>query len=200
MRRIFPIIFLMVYLVVRFLLTGWLNSLGTWASMLFELGFVICILAYYHKQVKLFGALKLRWILEIIGCGILGFLIYKLAPVIGVRVPFDLEETQIIFELILLGPLLEELLFRGALWYCLKDLFPNNRVVLFTTSALFAWGHFFAFFFVPIEIGQFVIFQTIYTFLVSLWWGKRFISSGALSTPAIYHIVFNLGFFIASQY
>ena len=65
-----------------------------------------------------------------------------------------------------------------------------------STSILFAAGHFWAYFGSPLEIQTFVIYQTVYTLLISLWWGWVLLRYRSILSTMGLHFFFNLGFYL----
>ena len=128
-----------------------------------------------------------------------GYLIFKAAVLFQIPIPFDFSSGETLLLLLLLGPLLEELIFRMALWQALKNICANKCFVIGVTSLLFAAAHFAPYWAVPEQFQSFIIYQTIYVMFLGLAVGvRRSISQGVL--PAvIMHIGFNLGFCLASQ-
>jgi len=128
-----------------------------------------------------------------------GFLIFKMASLFQIPIPFDFSSTETLVLLLLLGPLLEELIFRMALWQALKNICLNKWFVIGATSLLFAVAHFAPYWAVPEQFHSFIIYQTIYVMFLGLAVGVRRSISHAVLPAVFVHIGFNLGFFLASQ-
>ncbi|MBI3534181.1 MAG: CPBP family intramembrane metalloprotease [Deltaproteobacteria bacterium] len=100
--------------------------------------------------------------------------------------------------LLFVGPVLEEFLFRQAFWSLFRRALRTQKGAWIATALVFAFGHFFAYFFVPPELKSFVIYQTTYAFGLGVWWGYGIYKTGAISYTISLHFLFNFGFFIAS--
>ena len=129
----------------------------------------------------------------------MGFLIYRAAAWIHVPIPFDLSSYETIFLLLIFGPLLEEAIFRLALWQSFEALWRNGWFTIVATTFLFAAGHFAAYWFVPAQYHGFVIYQTSYVVLLGVVAGLQRLKFNALAPAISVHMGFNLGFFLASR-
>ena len=184
------------YLVVRFVFGQELDLLGSHASYVFEAVFVGAVMIFYRARVKVaFGALK-SVIPDCLLALPLGFGVFKLAGVLGYGNPFDLTDKETLLFLLLLGPLLEEAIFRQALWYPLETLLPKPLVTVALTSLIFAFGHFHAYFSAQAEFHHFIIYQTIYALVIGVWWGYRYSTTRSLAVPVTLHLLFNLGYYL----
>lgn len=127
-----------------------------------------------------------------------GFGIFQLGQSSGILFPFDLSSTETLVFLLLVAPVLEELLFRGALWEAVSRFCRKQTSVLLWTSLAFGVGHLIALYRVPQEFRPFVLIQFLYVILLGLGAGWARIASGSLVAPILVHFSFNLGFFAAS--
>jgi membrane protease YdiL (CAAX protease family) len=193
---------LMVYVVIRFGLTQKLDSMGTYGSYIFELGFVVLAAIYYRRRISL----KTDRIHEAIASFtpglVAGTLIYLGLKPLGIAAPFEMRTFEPILFLVVIGPILEELVFRFALWNPLLDLRRKKRGgekgAWIGTTVLFAYAHLHAIWFVGPELRGFLIYQTIYVLGLAAYCGFRLIRTGSILSPIVVHIGFNLGFFLGS--
>lgn len=193
------LLILVSYLAIKFGGDGLWREISVYWSYLFEFLFVaVAAVVYRNKiQIKLpttkliFGGLAFS--------GIGGFSVYKSATISGIPIPFDLHGTETIFLLLILAPILEELVFRLALWENLKEIFKNNGVVLVLSALLFSFGHFIAYWSVPEDFQAFVQFQSFYVLLLGLGAGWARLNAGSFTGAIIIHFGFNFGFFLASR-
>lgn len=188
----------LIYLVIRFGFTQTLDSLGGYASYIFELECVIIALILNRKTLRdwftLEGGFTKTFPLSLL-CG---FAVFKLAQVLGIVVPFDLGSREIIFFLLIVAPILEELLFRFLLWQPIQILTQKPILALLGTSLLFSYSHLHAMWFVPAEFHQFILFQTAYTLFLAMACGFYVYRHRSVSGAMLIHFAFNLGFFLAS--
>ncbi len=115
-----------------------------------------------------------------------------------ITIPFNLSSLEVIFLLLVVGPCLEEFLFRFFLWSFWGQFLSQKRTLIIT-SFLFSLAHFYSYFFVPESYHIFIYYQSAYTFLLSLWWGRCYLSSDRnLAVPLSAHFFLNLGFYVGS--
>ena len=196
--RVLGAVLAVFYLIVTFLFTPWLESAGDYASYIFEVIFVAIMWFLYRSRIKFSYDAKRDLLRDFAPSIVVGAAAFLLAKPLGLIVPFDLRNGEAILFLLLIGPILEELIFRMALWEQLQDLTKQPYVVLTITTLLFAYAHFQAIWFVPQEIHPFVIYQTSYVVPLALYCGLRRIQTGSMTSPIVIHLAFNLGFFLAS--
>jgi membrane protease YdiL (CAAX protease family) len=186
------------YLVVIYGFIKQLDSYGPYASYIFEALFIFFVCCLYRRDLKVKFRLTVTYILQVGFSLILGFCIFKFAHVLGISIPFDLKDPETRTFLVVLGPILEEFLFRQALWSCAARILnsPGSTVIL--TSLLFSFAHFFSYFFVPSSIRPFIIYQTIYVLFLGLRWGVTKKRTGSITATIFLHIAFNSGFLLGS--
>jgi membrane protease YdiL (CAAX protease family) len=198
MRMLSSLLFLLAYIIPRFVAPQSLRFLGPYGSYIYEFFFFVVTALWYRKRFKLFDradrTLALHLLFSIFG----GFAVYKLAVTMGLAIPFDLKDDETLLFLLLVGPVVEELIFRQALWWPAQDLAKTKWLPLAVTSVLFAFGHFHAYFFVSATIKPFVVYQTVYALFIAVWWGWALMRWRGLMAPLSLHMVFNAGFYLAS--
>lgn len=186
---------LLTYFGIRFGLNRQLDQLGEFASYLFEVSFVAIVGFYYWRRLR-FSMPPLR---RVVADGIIGlmtgFLVYKLAGPLSLTIPFQLQDKQTIALLLIVAPCLEEALFRMAIWEPLEDLFRYPWAVILSTSLIFSFAHFYAWWSVPEQFHAFVLYQTIYVFFLAFYCGLRRSQSGSMLISVLVHFGFNLGFY-----
>jgi hypothetical protein len=128
-----------------------------------------------------------------------GAVISFIAPNLGLIIPFDLKDPFTILMLLLLGPILEEWIFRYATQQGIKKIFHSRIISIVLSSFLFSIAHFVAYFSVPTEFQSFVIYQTIYTLLLGFGCGYAVIKNeGSIINAILIHMGFNFGFFLGA--
>ncbi len=195
--KIIPLVLLFTYLIVRFLLIGKLDALLPYGSYLFELFFVAVTIRLYWQDFRIKFKPNKTFLIELLLALIAGFIVYKMAGWAKIAIPFNLSDHTTIILLLFVGPILEELLFREALWNLLEKVFCCSVTTLILSSLLFSFGHFFAYFSTPEYVHNFIYYQSLYTLLIALWWGYRKMRTKEITTPIIMHAVFNFGFYLA---
>lgn len=186
-----------IYIIVRFLFTKWLDSLGNYASYIFEVADVT--VAAILAGRSLFDRCKVNKFVAIGMFGSLlgGFAVFKIAGLSGIAIPFDLTGTETIVLLLIVAPILEESLFRFFIWEPLSWL-SNPVYAWVLTSLIFSYSHLHAIWFVPKEIQSFVLYQTVYTLGLGLTSGFFVFRFRSVLGAVAIHFSFNLGFYLAS--
>jgi membrane protease YdiL (CAAX protease family) len=193
--------FLLTYILIRFLGYRWLNRWNVYLPYAFEGIFVLTALYVYRAKLRWFAPLGLRDGIELLLSLLAGGAVYLSAKGLNLVVPFDFSSWIVVLLLLFFGPLLEEMIFRQALWFPLEELKLRPTMVIVLTSVFFSMGHLQALglsnsaIFGPIR--DFILFQTLYTFFIALWWGYRFKRKKSFFAPLSLHITFNMGFYVA---
>ena len=159
----------------------------------YEVGYVILAFILFKDKLAFtvdFG----KYGKGFLGSLLAGFLVLVLAKALNTEIPFSINNPFVLFFLVLVGPLLEELVFRFALWHGFETTTKSQRATLFLTSVIFGLAHFKSVLMILPAYMTFISFQFVYTIVVSFWWGERYIESKSISVPIVYHVMFNLGF------
>jgi membrane protease YdiL (CAAX protease family) len=198
-QTLFALIFLVAYGAFRFIWTEILDSIHNYASYVFEVVFVVVTLKLLPNPEKEKSVPGRKLVRDFAISSIAGFIVFKLANVFSLPIPFDLSSTMNLLLLLLIGPILEELLFRGALWRLFRTMISKASAIMVITSVLFSLAHFTAWFRVPIDLQPFILFQTGYTLLLGLYCGLRRSQTLGISAPVFCHLGFNLGFYLGTH-
>lgn len=186
-----------IYLVIRYGFTRELDALGAYASFIFEISCVV-VAAVLVGRISDWKLVAKPAAYGIVIAWISGFAIFKLALAAGIPIPFDLRGTETILFLLVVAPLVEEGVFRFLLWQPIQTLTKHKGVALFATSLLFSYSHFHSIWFVPAEVHNFIIYQSVYTFLLGLACGYYVYRYASVTSAIVIHFGFNLGFYVAS--
>ncbi len=197
-QKISAIFLISIFLILRLGLETFWRSVSEYYSYLFEVIFVLTTYFCYRKNIRIWKNITLKDFLISSGALISGFLVYKMAGPFGLIIPFDFHSLITLFFLLVVAPLLEELLFRMALWESLKAIYSKDWFLIATTTILFSVGHLLSYWFVPSEFKTFVLYQSIYVIFLSFALGWQRLKTNSLSVPILIHFMFNLGFALAS--
>lgn len=175
---------------------GWIISL----SYVFDVFFALSVLAFASKK-NFIGQITRRTLIIravlILGVSMLCVTILYLSEML--KSPFKFLDNPFI-QMLILAPIIEELVFRGAIY----ELFKNTKVKIWVNnlinSALFAFSHAYALFILPDEFHPFVYFQLKYTFVLGHLCAKSRERTHGVLEPIILHFIFNLVFYIAVHY
>ena len=191
-------VFLALYVAIRFVWPQLLDEIHPFASYAFEVLFSASVLLFFIRQEKTRPKFSPLLPLHTISAGVVGFLCFRFAGWRGIEVPFDLAGRATLVLLLAVGPALEELLFRGALWRLVQNIRNDQFTPWLGTSAAFAFSHFAAWWTVPPAWRGFILFQTLYTLGLGLYCGHFRRITGGMGVPVLVHALFNLGFYLGS--
>ncbi|MAX67573.1 MAG: CPBP family intramembrane metalloprotease [Bacteriovoracaceae bacterium] len=110
--------------------------------------------------------------------------------------PFQYIE-YLALQLLVLAPLIEELVFRGAFVEVCEKLRLNNKLILVSNSLLFSLSHLPALWTLPAEFHHFIGFQVFYTFFLGWVCTKSRLVTKGLVEPILIHFIFNFVFYLA---
>lgn len=200
MGQLLATLLLVAYFFARFVFEGEISGrLGSYASYGVDLVFAIVALIGFWSRWKFLGKIDRRgWVQIFIALGA-GALIYSGISPLGLKLPFDLHDPETIVLLIFLGPILEELVFRGGVYLVLEKVLKSTAAAVLVSAIVFSYAHFEAYSRVPVELRSFVMYQAVYTLILGVWFAGAFISSRRLLHPILLHIGFNFGFWVAGR-
>ncbi|MBY0471622.1 CPBP family intramembrane metalloprotease [bacterium] len=196
LTQIRALVLLLVYFVVRFVFSEQLDSLGMWSSYYFEAVYVGLVAWLYWSRLSFRVPFSFRLATQFVFSVMAGLVIYKLAAPLGLIVPFDMRSTETLILLLLVGPILEEMIFRMAMWELLSEFLKEKGQLILATSVIFAFAHFFAWWFVPNELRSYVLYQAIYAFFLGSYLAFFKSREKSVGVPIVLHFFFNLGYFI----
>jgi membrane protease YdiL (CAAX protease family) len=186
---------LTIYVLLRYVFPQTLDQFGQYATYAFEVIFCANAVYIFRGQLTLRISYRKEMIWHGLATLVAGFAIFSLAAPVGLSVPFNLRDLELIFLLVIFGPILEEFIFRFAFWHALSELL-TPKLVLPLTTLIFSYSHFAAYFLVPEDFKGFVLYQSSYTRLLGWWLGNRYRKYGSLGVTILYHMLFNLGFLL----
>lgn len=187
---------LLFYIATRMIWPGWIDRLGDYASYIFEGVFAAVVMLFYRKQWH--GRFIPREALRNGAWGLAGgAALIAVVRLAHIWVPFAFRDLETILGLLLIGPLLEEALFRQALFWPARALFARPVLVIVFSALMFSAGHLYGILSLPAEYRPFVIFQAGYTFLLGIWWGHLELRTRSYWATVAPHFGLNLGFLLA---
>lgn len=195
-RNLMPLIILLVFIVGRLVFDSFWRQFTPFYSYGFEL--LIILVAYFkYFRPSLLNLTTSKQTLSLTGVSFLfGLMAHKIASSSGIFIPFDFQDYTSIIILIIIAPIIEEFLFRFALWEPLDDLFKDDLTVAFISSFLFSLAHFLAVSFADGDTKIFVAYQTLYTLCLGIFCSWARVYANSLLLPLIIHFAFNLGFYV----
>ncbi len=189
---------ILFYVVARMASDSWWQGFSVWASYAFELAFVLFCFWIYRARVS--------WVLEngrwtwlggaaaiVVGLGVRWF-----AGFTRLNVPFDFTAAETLVAALVIAPILEEGIYRVAIWEGAKDWFRNDAMVLAFSALLFSFGHLMALAFVPEEFRGFIYYQGAYVLFLGLACGWVRLRCKSPFAPMFLHFGFNAGFVLGN--
>ena len=190
--KIFAALYVFAYFLIRYVLLERITG-SEIAIYAFEVFFVVVGLFVFKFTKPKWVRINPIGLLITLVCGGFVFCFTQLNSWI---VPLDFQSIQTVVLLLIVAPILEEFIYRYALWNAIERV-GNVRISFALTSVLFSLSHFYAYFFVPEEYKGFVTFQAIYTLGLALTCGYQRMKKNSVFPAIVLHFLFNLGFYIA---
>tara|TARA_B100001971_G_scaffold215192_1_gene259898 strand:- start:152501 stop:153109 length:609 start_codon:yes stop_codon:yes gene_type:complete len=117
----------------------------------------------------------------------------------NLNAPFRYIEN-LAMQIIILAPLIEELVFRHALYEVIKKSKLKMLFQYILGSLLFSLSHAPAIYYLPADFHGFIYFQLIYTFILGWIIIKARERSDSLLEPIVLHFIFNFIFYLSVKY
>lgn len=193
-------LFVFVFFITsRILLNSLWEQFSVYYSYAFELLFVLASFWFLRKKEINFKFKATKsLIIKSVLMFLLGAATIKLAKHSGFTIPFTLDNAEVIFLLLIIGPVLEELIFRFALWEWFDNIVKNKEIQLWTSTFLFSLSHFMAIFLISPDLRPFVLLQSFYVLILGAVVSKVRQESNSFLPSILVHFAFNLGFFIGN--
>jgi hypothetical protein len=188
--------FLIIFIFFEYFSDNIYSQLGVYSQYIFEtvLIFSSILIVGNFLTTKQSKTKKPIFILGLILVS--GFLARTVADQINLIIPFDIHNFEVMIFLLFIGPILEELLYRGIFIECLKKFHITNKLIIIASAALFSISHIRIINQIPNELITFVQYQGIYTLLLGAacaWLRINF----SIYWSILGHLLFNLGFYLA---
>lgn len=130
---------------------------------------------------------------------LMGLACVYMAKFLKLDAPFRYIEN-LALQIIILAPIIEELVFRHALYEVIKRSELKSIFQYFLGSLLFSISHAPALYYLPADFHSFIYFQLIYTFVLGWVIIKARERSESLLEPIILHFIFNFIFYLSVNY
>jgi membrane protease YdiL (CAAX protease family) len=175
------------------------NNYSVYYSYLFEVIIVVGAWFLIHPTV-IWKKLEHNSFTTVTLSFFLGLIVFHLAKPMKLFVPFDFKSNETLVLLLVVAPILEEAIFRMALWDAFRQFTKNHFALIAITSFLFMAGHLSAYWFVSDEYKGFVLYQAAYVVLLGFLTGVSRLKTESLNSPVLTHFVFNFGFFLSAKF
>ncbi|OFZ47644.1 MAG: hypothetical protein A2381_09490 [Bdellovibrionales bacterium RIFOXYB1_FULL_37_110] len=197
MKQIISLILVTFYFIIRFSFDFFGIELPSYGGYFIDLIAIFLVILINLKSFFAKPIWKFSLIFYTLANLFLGIGIFQIGKFLNYLPPFDFNSLELLVFLLLIGPVLEELLFRFAVWEALKEWIASRYIVLIS-SMLFSLFHFTVIFNADPSYRGFICYQTIYVFGISLLWGYLRQKSGSWVCPLVAHFLFNLGFYLGT--
>ncbi|MFZ4712646.1 MAG: type II CAAX prenyl endopeptidase Rce1 family protein [Bacteriovoracaceae bacterium] len=194
--KIISFLLLVLFFSLEYYFVESLNFFEGRGLYLFEVFFILSSFIFFKNQFQ-FKSIRLKeWAIIGFTSTLMGLIMAIACKAFGILIPFDLKRPEGIVMLLFLGPILEEFLYRFSLWNFFKIYLKQDFLLVLVIAVVFSFGHFYPYFSAPGIYYQFIIFQTIYTFFLSLVIGQDWVLNRNFLRLVLIHIFFNMGFFL----
>lgn len=165
-------------------------------SYLFDIIFVTISCIFFKnffefKKIDFKGGIS-----RIIAVLILAIVSLLITSLSGIKSPFGYIE-HLVLQILILAPIIEELVFRQAIFIAFSNYFKNKNILLLSNSIFFSLSHLPALFILPEEFKSFIFIQLVYTFFLGWICTKARLKNGNIAESVILHFLFNLVFYFA---
>ena len=168
-------------------------------SYIFDCLFVSIIL--YWKRSSFLGTILRNYkgeVIRMIATSLLAIICISISNFLEFSAPFKYVD-HLLVQMIILAPIIEELVFRGAFWKLLEALQIQRAPMAILSTLFFSFSHLSGLLLLPKEFASFIIFQMIYTLGLGLICAKSRWQTNGLMAPILQHFIFNLCFYLAVQ-
>ena len=165
-------------------------------TYVFDIIFGIVTLLIYKKK-NLIGSIDKVLFLKHMGVVIgLGICLVGFSLLVKFNAPFKFID-HLFIQILVLAPIIEELVFRGAIFEVHANSKLKKMAIIGLSSVLFSISHTPALWHLPSEFHSFIIFQLFYTLILGWICAYSRALTGGIVAPISLHFGFNLVFYIA---
>jgi membrane protease YdiL (CAAX protease family) len=170
-------------------------TLGFSSSYLFDFFYAASLIFFFRPSYTL-RVSKMNLYTMIFGfTAICTLVILGLLIILEIKHPFHFLENPFL-QLVIIAPLLEELIFRGALGGYQLKFFNDFRFNWAINGLVFSFSHLLGYWVVPEEYQTFIWVQVFYTFLLGALCYRSLEKTRNVLFPIGIHLVFNLMFYL----
>lgn len=168
----------------------WDSSISV--TYIFDLIFALSVYLIHKPKMSL--RLTKGILPRLFAISVLAFVTILISLQLNLLSPFRYVDNLFI-QILILAPIVEELVFRFALFEPFKLIIPNKNILFIFNGLLFSLSHGKALSVLPQDFHAFIYFQIGYTFLLGWICSKAKFKSGSILEPIVLHFVFNLIFY-----
>jgi hypothetical protein len=189
--------FLLLYFGVSF--AGWfaLDSVSPYAIYGFQALFGLIILLIYRNWQWKIKSLSFAAGVALFFAFAAGFSVVEACEVLHYAIPVSFKDPETVLWLLVLSPVLEEWVFRGALWKLFERITGSPWPAFLLTAIASSYSHYAAISSLDPKYAPFLRFQAIFILGLGLICGGLRLQFGWFAA-AIAHVVFNFGFWLGA--
>jgi len=194
LKKIIPITLLTLYFLSSYFFNNQLVRIDAYMPYAVEVFWVIMTLMIFRDNIDFhykFSFLHIFELLLLIG---FGFVICILAKYLHIAIPINKSDPHTLILLLIVAPILEELIFRKTLFSIFERIYNNSTFIVIVTAIMFSYAHFHYIFSVGRTYQSFIIYQSVYTLVMGLWFGLRILNLKSINGTIIMHFCVNIGF------
>lgn len=196
-KRILSIALILFFLLAEYVFSDQLLVLHPYGLYGFEIAFALLGCFLFRADSKISIRFDRKLVVQASVFLVSGLLVYFGSTLFGFSNPIDGHDQLMLVLLLVYAPIVEEILFRLAIWGAVKRIYDRSWLKIGVTAALFSFAHFYSYFYIEDAYKPFVIYQTAYTFGLAVFLGRAREKTGSVLYSILFHFLFNLGFTIA---
>lgn len=197
-KKALATVLLITFIFFEYIYRQNIDSINNYASYLLELLFIFIVHLCLKETDNNIALKPIKLSITLALCAILGLGFHSVASLTGLIIPFNFTTLETTIFLLIVGPILEELLFRGAVWTMLRTFNLSLKLTAIISALLFSLSHLTSIQYTPSEFHNFILYQSFYTIILGLICGY-IKSTNTVSLSIFAHFLFNFGFWIYTK-
>lgn len=187
------VLIIMLFFIIEYILRQKIDALFEYSGYLAEITYIFITMFVFRDHIKTKKIVfNKNFNLLLISAFFFGYFSMFFAHRTEIVVPFDFNSKEVLIFLLLVGPIVEELLFREAIWTAFNIIGLKNGTVILT-SLMFSFSHFYSVWSAPPVYEKFIMYQSVYTLILAFLCAAVRIMSN-VGGAILLHLVFNFGF------
>jgi hypothetical protein len=189
--------FVLLYIGVSF--AGWfmLDRVSPYAIYGFQALFGLLVLLLYRQWQWKIKSLSFAAGVAFFFAFAAGFAVVEACGVLGDAIPVSFKDPETVLWLLILTPILEEWVFRGALWKLFEKITGSPWPAFLMTAIISSYSHYSAISSLAPKYAPFLRFEAIFVLGLGLICGGLRLQFGWVAA-LIAHLAFNFGFWLAA--
>jgi membrane protease YdiL (CAAX protease family) len=174
----------------------WQGQSSISVSYFFDVIFCLFIFLIFKRRNFLGFIRPSSFIIQAVSLIIFAAIFINISFWLKLNVPFKYVDNLII-QLLILAPIIEECVFRGAFIEFSEKLKMNKEMTIVSNSLFFSLSHLPAIWNLPKEFHSFIGLQLFYTLILGAICTSSRLKTKGIIAPILLHFIFNAVFYIA---